>query len=85
MYPDTGGQGRTVWFERLRHSQIRFVTPAQRHRGEDSTILACRKQVYEQAKAANPARWSGQTRNWDPVGSVALNPERNNEEKCRAA
>ena len=68
-----------------RHSQIRFITPAQRHRGEDSTILTCRKQVYEQAKAANPARWSGQTRNWDPVGPVALNPERNNEEKCRAA
>jgi len=24
----------------------------------------------------NPARWSGKTRNWTPVGAVTLNPER---------
>ena len=30
-----------AWYnEEHRHSQIRFVTPAQRHRGEDITILA---------------------------------------------
>lgn len=58
------------------HSAIRFVTPEARHRGQDSDILAQRVQVYEAARAANPQRWSGRTRNWQPIGSVWLNPER---------
>lgn len=59
-----------------RHSAIRFVTPDQRHRGEDRPLLARRHQVYELARATRPDRWSGQTRNWQPIGSVWLNPER---------
>jgi len=59
-----------------RHSAIRFVTPDQRHRGEDRALLASRHQVYELARAARPDRWSGRTRNWHPIGSVWLNPER---------
>lgn len=59
-----------------RHSAIRFVTPEQRHRGEDRALLASRHQVYELARAARPERWSGRTRNWNPVGAVWLNPER---------
>jgi putative transposase len=59
-----------------RHSRIRFVTPAQRHRGEDSEILARRDAVYQAAKAARPERWPGETRNWSPIGVVTLNPER---------
>ena len=74
------------WYnETHRHSQIRFVTPAQRHRGEDRTILDRRDQVYAQAKAQHPARWSGTTRNWTPVGPVTLNPERNDVEIKKAA
>lgn len=66
------------WYnEEHRHSRIRFVTPAQRHRGEETEILARRDQLYALAKEKRPARWSGQTRNWTPVGYVALNPERN--------
>lgn len=61
-----------------RHSAIRFVTPDQRHRGEDRALLASRHQVYELARAARPERWSGRTRNWQPIGSVWLNPERPN-------
>lgn len=61
-----------------RHSKIRFVTPAQRHRGEDTAILAKRKQVYEAARAANPTRWSGETRDWSPITKVMLNPEHDN-------
>jgi hypothetical protein len=39
------------WYnETHRHSQIRFVTPAQRHRGEDRAILNRRIQVCVQAK-----------------------------------
>lgn len=56
------------------HSQIRFVTPAQRHRGEDRVLLVHREMVYAAAKTKHPQRWSGTTRNWTPVGSVALNP-----------
>lgn len=59
-----------------RHSRIRFVTPAQRHRGEDEAILAKRDSVYQAAKAQHPERWSGATRNWSPIGTVMLNPER---------
>lgn len=70
------------WYnEEHRHSGIRFVTPAQRHRGEDRKILEHRDQVYAQAKAQHPARWSGQTRNWTPLGAVALNPEREDGEQ----
>ncbi len=58
------------------HSRIRFVTPVQRHQGKDREILARRHDVYEAAKAARPERWSGQTRNWEPIGAVMLNPGR---------
>jgi len=53
---------------------LRFVTPGQRHRGEDIAILAQRETVYLEAKAQHPERWSGPTRNWTPVGTVFLNP-----------
>ncbi|AWB33947.1 hypothetical protein DBV39_09760 [Orrella marina] len=58
-----------------RHSGIQHVTPDQRHRGEDIKILDARHALYQQQKRKNPARWSGQTRNWSPVGAVTLNPE----------
>lgn len=67
-----------------RHSAIRFVTPAQRHDGEDSSLLAERHRLYEQARAAKPERWSGATRNWAPVGAVALNPENETAKKAVA-
>jgi putative transposase len=59
-----------------RHSGIQYVTPEQRHCGQDHAILAARHALYTEAKAANPARWSGDTRNWEPVLVVTLNPER---------
>jgi putative transposase len=59
-----------------RHSGIRYVSPAQRHAGEDHAILAARHAVYLRARAQHPARWSGATRNWSPTGPVTLNPER---------
>jgi transposase InsO family protein len=59
-----------------RHSGIRYVSPAQRHAGLDREILAARHQVYTQARARNPSRWSRHTRNWSPIGAVTLNPER---------
>ncbi len=59
-----------------RHSGIRYVTPDQRHRGVDQELLAHREMIYLQARENNPRRWSRHTRNWQPVGPVALNPER---------
>ena len=59
-----------------RHSGIRYVSPAQRHTGEDRTILAARHQTYQQARLRNPRRWSRDTRNWSHIGAVTLNPER---------
>ena len=59
-----------------RHSGIRYVSPAQRHAGEDRAILAARHTLYSKARALNPARWSRDTRNWSPIGAVTLNPER---------
>ena len=59
-----------------RHSGIRYVSPAQRHAGEDHAILAARHAVYQKARELHPPRWSGATRNWSPMGAVTLNPER---------
>jgi hypothetical protein len=59
-----------------RHSGIGYVTPAQRHAGQDRALLAARHALYQQARQRNPARWSRQTRNWTPIAAVTLNPER---------
>ncbi len=58
-----------------RHSGIRYVSPQQRHTGADRAILAARHQLYAQARQRNPARWSGNTRDWSHIGVVTLNPE----------
>jgi hypothetical protein len=65
------------WYnDEHRHSGIGYVTPSQRHAGEDRGLLAGRHEVYQRARQANPRRWTRQTRNWRPVGVVTLNPER---------
>ena len=70
-------EGFVGWYnEDHRHSGIRYVTPGQRHRGEDRQLLEQRKSLYEAAKRSNPQRWSGQTRNWSRQEEVWLNPER---------
>ncbi len=66
--------GFVHWYnDEHRHSGIQFVTPGQRHRGEHHAILANREELYERAKAKNPSRWSGETRNWKPAVEVWLN------------
>lgn len=70
-----------LWYnESHRHSAIRYVTPGQRHRGEDVQILAKRKVVYAFAKSRNPSRWSQGTRNWEVVTNVWLNPPKDKQE-----
>jgi len=59
-----------------KHRGINYVTPHQRHSGQDIAILAKRHAVYQAARDRCPQRWSGETRNWSPVGAVWLNPEK---------
>jgi transposase InsO family protein len=64
------------WYnEEHRHSALKFVTPGQRHRGEDIELLCQRAKVYEAAKASRPERWSGTCRNWSRPEVVTLNPQ----------
>ncbi len=68
-----------------RHSGIRYVSPAQRHAGDDSEILAARHALYTEAKSRHPARWSRNTRDWSRPGPVTLNPERDSVVMTQAA
>ncbi len=80
--------GFVEWYNNEhRHSAICFVTPGQRHAGQDQPLLRRRKVVYEAAKARHPQRWSGATRNCEPVRVVHLNPAKsaNNDSHRRAA
>lgn len=80
-------EGFVNWYndEHL-HSAISFVTPNQRHSGEDIQILKRRHKVYLKAKSLNPQRWSGKTRNWQHISAVSLNPDKSiRENKCKIA
>ena len=59
-----------------RHSGIGYVTPAQRHQGEDIALLEARHKTYLDARKKHPHRWSGPTRNWSHIERVTLNPDR---------
>lgn len=66
--------GFEQWYnEQHRHSALKFVTPGQRHRGEDHEILRQRIALYAAAKANRPERWSGDCRNWSRSEVVTLN------------
>jgi transposase InsO family protein len=77
-------KGFVQWYNfEHRHSGIQFLTPASRHYGEEERILNRRKEVYEQARKANPIRWTGGTRNWERIPEVRLNPsKRFQEDRC---
>lgn len=61
------------WYnEEHLHSQIGYVTPMQRYRGEDLAILAERQATYQRARAAHPERWSRSSRAWTRPSDVFL-------------
>lgn len=65
------------WYnEDHRHSALKYVTPNERHEGKASALLQARERLYEEARNANPSRWSAGTRNWKLADAVYLNPER---------
>jgi transposase InsO family protein len=62
------------WYNhRHRHSGIKFVTPVQRHSGSAIAICKQRAEVYENARRANPTRWSRHTRCWHQPDEVWIN------------
>lgn len=58
------------------HSAIGFVAPEERHTGRDKAIFAVRRRTYEAARKRNPERWARDTRKWERIDVVKLNPER---------
>ena len=69
-------QAFSDWYNTVhRHRGIQYVTPRQRHSGEDVTILHRRHALYQAAQRQHPTRWSGDTRNWGHIREVWLNPE----------
>ncbi len=77
-------KGFVRWYNfQHRHSGVRFLTPASRHYGEEKRILNKRKEVYEEARKANPIRWTGGTRNWERISEVRLNhAKRSQDDRC---
>lgn len=74
------------WYNEIHHhSALKFVTPSQRHKGEDIDILANRKAIYEAARKLRPERWSGSTRDWEPTQVVCLNPKTSKQHLSQAA
>lgn len=66
--------GFEQWYnEQHRHSALKFITPGQRHRGEDHDILRQRSALYAAAKSRRSERWSGNCRNWSRPAMVTLN------------
>lgn len=59
-----------------RHSALKYVTPAQRHGGQDAAAMKQRERVYEAAQRGNPKRWARGIRSWKLPGHVYLNHER---------
>lgn len=42
--------------------------------------LKKRKEVYEEAREANPIRWTRGTRNWERISEDGLNPSKRSQE-----
>lgn len=56
-----------------RHSGIQFLTPAQRHYGEEKKILEVRNQLVENFKNKNPHRYSSKEKKYFPIVEVNIN------------
>jgi len=56
-----------------KHRNLNFVSPAERHCGQETAIFARRIQVYEAARVKHPERWSRTIRDWSLPKEVWLN------------
>lgn len=67
----------TQWYNTVHlHSALKFVTPQQRHTGEDILLRQQRHAVYLEAQKCHPERWARDTRNWAIETVVSLNPKK---------
>ncbi|NAT28305.1 IS3 family transposase, partial [Pseudomonas syringae pv. actinidiae] len=66
-------------------SRIRFVTPTERRSRAGPSDPGQRHELYEKAREKRPERWSRETRNWEPIGTVLLNPDREQNVEKKAA
>jgi transposase InsO family protein len=74
--------GLERWYnEEHRHSALKFITPGQRHRGEDHELLRHRTALYAAAKASRPERWSGDYRTWSRPEVVTLNLQKSTQDQ----
>lgn len=72
------------WYnEEHRHSALNWVTPNDRHSGNDAALLRRREETYRRAQKRHPERWSRGIRDCSPAPAVTLNPARK-KEKGRA-
>jgi putative transposase len=70
-------RGIVTYNHEHKHSNIRFVTPQQRHADQDQQILNNRKVALEKARNKTRSRWGGrEIRNCSSVSAVMLNPDR---------
>lgn len=68
------------WYNQVHyHSGLNFMTPNDRHLGKGYQIMKKRKEVYAQARAQHPERWSKNIRDWSLPEKVALNPVKQEE------
>ena len=56
-----------------RHGGIKYVTPEQRHTGEDVKLLEARHKCYLAARKRHPERWTGDARNCAHLTEVVFN------------
>ena len=74
--------GFEQWYnEQHRHSALNFITPGQRHRGEDHEILRRRTALYAAAKNSHPERWSAEHRTWTRPEVVTLNLQKSSQDR----
>ncbi|VDN46653.1 Integrase core domain protein (fragment) [Petrocella atlantisensis] len=66
-----------------KHSGLCFISPNERHTGQDKAILEARTKVYQEAKSKHPERWPGAIRNWSIEDEVWLNPVKKKRKRTR--
>jgi putative transposase len=72
-----------AWYnEQHLHSALRYVSPKDRHERRDAQLLTARHELYQRERNRNPRRWTGDTRNWQPIGAVTLNPAKAKSDTC---
>lgn len=80
IHRETGISSPSLYAWKRHFQEKGYVVPAKTSPldgWDNKAKLAAVIEVYEQAKAKHPDRWRGRAvRDWAPVGTVLLNPDR---------